>query len=288
MPPTPSFPRRLLTPALLLLAVILAFLPARMSGYASFIGDKLTFALAPLGHPLSYLGGSIRGQFEPPPPDARALIAQWENAQEAAALIRSLQEEVAQLRLENRLLRNIHEQLGPDAGTYRLPNAHVIARGADPAAAILRLNRGSKDGVIDGIAATDGANLVGRISRAERMTAALKLISAPGTRLDVVLTPQLGTVEQMTAADAPRCQLDVTKDNQFTAMVPVEQNIVVDSFARLVDRDWPPSVQGMIVGRVTSVEPAPDDPLTWKRITVEPRVTLRYLTKVTLMIPRQE
>jgi cell shape-determining protein MreC len=216
------------------------------------------------------------------------LLTRWENAQETAASIIRLQEEANRLRLENRMLRNIRGQLQDRAGGFRFPTAGIIARGADAGAGIIQVNRGGKDGVVEGVPAVDGANLVGRISRTNRMTSSLQLITTPGTRLNVIITPQLAPLSQMTSLESPPCQLDVIAPGRFGATVPIDAVVRVGSYARLVDTDWPDSVQGMIVGKVSSVEPLSDDPLSWKRVIVEPRATLRYLGSVTLIVQQRD
>ncbi len=279
--------RRVLIAAALVAALAGSLVPSRFSGYAARLGDMVNFALAPLSHPLHYASASLRGQFDPPPEDARVLLTRWENAQETAASIIRLQEQVNRLRMENRMLRNMREQLRDRTGRYRFPTAGVIARAADPGSTILQLNRGRKDGLGDGVPAVDGANLVGRISRARRLTASLQLVTAPDIRLDVIITPKLAPLSELVAVDSPLCQLDVVDHDRFSATVPVDAPVGIGDYARLVDADWPDSVQGMIVGKVTAVEPLPDDPLTWKFMTVEPRVNLRYLRSVTLIVPQR-
>jgi cell shape-determining protein MreC len=281
-----SFPtRRLVIGGLMVFMVVGALMPARYSGYASWFGDKLRLALAPLSHPVHFAAASLRRHLDPAPDDARTLLARWENAQETAAALIRLQEEVNRLRLENRMLRNIRGQLERRAESYRFPTAGVVGRAADPGSGLLTINRGTRDGLIDHLPAVDGANLVGRISRAERVTSSLQLITTPSTRLNVILTPKLAPLGQLLGGHAA-CQLDAVDGGRFVATVPVDTPVEVGHYARLVDVDWPQSVQGMIVGKVTKVEPRSDDPLYWKKVEVEPRLTLRYLTTVTLIVPQ--
>ena len=71
------------------------------------------------------------------------------------------------------------------------------------------------------------------------MTSSLQMITAAGTRLNVILTPQLAPLSQMTSIESPPCQLDVIDNSRFAATVPHDATVRLGSYARLVDTDWP-------------------------------------------------
>jgi hypothetical protein len=86
-------------------------------------------------------------------------------------------------------------------------------------------------------------------------------------------------------ADAPRLQL--VADGRGTLVGDLDRNLVVqaDDVVRLSDPAWPDSAQGMMLGRVMSVEPKDLQPLL-NQITVRPRFHPQRVASVTLKIER--
>jgi cell shape-determining protein MreC len=304
MPRSSASTRRLAVAALLALVLISAFVPSRFAGYADSLGRAVETALLPISHPMTFLSSRARqvmaGRRPPMPDDLQAVVNQLPAEHQAAAqaiahLSRSLEEQnqinfaltrqVMRLREENQALRNLRAQLGDEAaGRLRLPVASIAGRGSDPAAGTCTLNQGARDGLAIGQPAVKGANLVGRIVSVGPVTSTMELVTRPELRLEAIITPP-----RMPGGVLPEDRRTVV---QFVARptgrlvasdVRSETPAAVGDYVRLVDHDWPEAVQGMIIGRVERVEPLRDSPLL-KRVIIEPRLNLRTLTAVTVIV----
>ncbi len=304
MPRSSASTRRLAVAGLLLLIVISAFVPARLAGYAHSLGRAVETALLPVSHPLTFLSSRARqvmaGRRSQMPDDLQAVVnrlpAQYQAAAQAIAhLSQNLEEQnqinfaltrqVMRLREENQALRNLRAQLGDEAAMrLRLPVASIVGRGSDPAAETCTLNQGARDGLAIGQPAVKGANLVGRIVSVGPVTATMELITRSELRLEAIITPP-----RLPGGALPEDRRTIVQfvarppDRLVASDVRSETPAAVGDYVRLVDRDWPDAVQGMIVGRVQRIEPLRDSPLL-KRVIIEPRLNLRTLTAVTVIV----
>lgn len=286
----PSVTSRRVWPFWVGLLLVLAFLPQRYCAYGAVLRDPLVRLLSPVSGTLNTVGVRIRSAGRPPVEGTVDQLS--EKVREQDGRILALEREVRELKRANAELRGLRERLG---NSYVFKRPAVVGRSGDPAAGTLHLNMGTGDGVRVGLAVVEGASLVGRIVEAGPGSSVLRPITAVGTEanrnlLPVVLTPRQLPAGGLPAARRQPCLLEPVSpwllvDDAVNRDLPAE----VGDYARLSDTDgrdaWPAVVEGMIVGRVTAVEPNPDDTLR-KRVEVRPLRHPSRLEAVTVIVPR--
>ncbi len=182
------------------------------------------------------------------------------------------QQAIEQLSQIRNLLQT-HEQLLPARVTLASVGLDIKT---------LTLGRGSHHGVDQGMVVAAGANLVGRVSSVGPWTSTVRLITStsPRTYLSVRVIPPLREA-------SPRqwdAQLQVTDEgDDFVARGNQDAPVRVGDLAYLVDDRWPPTAQGLIVGRVTSIAPDAKTPLLRQQVTVTPLYALGQLGQVTVI-----
>lgn len=286
MPPsTLSFRRAF--PLVLAVLVVLALLPQRWSGYGPVLSGALTTLLSPVSGPLLSASSALRGRRAQPELELnvqRLTNQLWQKEQ----LILALQYRIAELQRENAALQDLRRRLSGQSYFFRRARitGEVIAHSADTSAHLLTLDLGARDGLTTGVAAVEGAHLVGRIIKVAPSTAILEPITAPGTLLNAVVTPPVLPRNGLTPQRAHIVQFQSVASDQLEAVAPHDFRVEIGDLARLRDPTWPESVQGMILGRVTAIEPLVDDPLR-KRIVIQPMLSIAYLDAVTVIVPRR-
>lgn len=284
----------LITPGRLLFALV-AFL-----FYASFAKldvaisiaapprDAVRFVINPVTQPLHALAAMARGDGE----TETAAVDQNKLIDDNHKLLQQVRQLEDQLRVSRDRIAELSEMRSNttlNLKSIRLVDAGVTSwqGGATP---ILTINRGSGDGLGEGMVVGTGANLVGRVASVSASSATVSLISTPGTLLDVRIMPP-------TSAPSPRevvVQCQPTKGTEtFWAEGAQSDPIQAGDFAHLRLPDnvlatqarWRNESAGMIVGHVVRVEDHPEDPKLRTRILIEPRRKLQSLTRVVVLVP---
>lgn len=266
-------------PAVVAALVVLSFLPPRFLLPVSWLGDLLAVLAAPVSQPMRLVGGwlapSAAGKAEP---EELALLRR--QLEEYQTLYERMRER------NNDLLRQMEQlrlmvELNPAVSTRHL-NAPVIGGTSDPANALLQIRAGRAQGVSrNDVVAVEGVQLLGRVERAGERTSWILPITARAS----------GYIEgKVMIADGEgfSCKLQPTGDGTLVGDVGDvgargTQSIQPGQIVRLLDRQWPASAQMLVLGRVETVEPAPDSPLR-PVITVRPTVTLERVTEVIVRI----
>jgi len=286
--------RSFITPGRLLFAVV-AFLL-----YSSFASldvalsiaapprDALRFVISPATQPLHALAGMTR--------PATATDDDLADRERLSAANEELLQYVRQLEDQLRVSRSRIDELAEMRGnaTLRLRGVKLVDAGVTSwqggAMPVLTINRGSGDGIGEGMIVGTGANLVGRVSSVSAGSATVSLISTPGTLLDVRVMPAA-------AGPSPRevvvqCQ-PMKGSDTFWAEAAQSDPIQAGDLAHLRLPDnvlasqarWRDEAAGMVVGKVLRIEDHPDDPKLRTRIIIEPRRSLRHLTRVIVLVP---
>ncbi|QOI99519.1 MAG: hypothetical protein HRU70_03090 [Phycisphaeraceae bacterium] len=161
--------------------------------------------------------------------------------------------------------------------------APVIGASAELSSGLLTVRGGAGHGIdTNTVAATTGLQLVGRVVGVSGPTARVRVITRPGS-------PKLDT-RVMTASGepGPRALLEPSGDGTLRGVVEYVQTPgggvvepAVGQVVRLDDPGWPAASRMLIVGRVVSVEPAPEHPLR-RLIVVEPTVRIERVAEVVL------
>jgi len=161
--------------------------------------------------------------------------------------------------------------------------ARVIWYSSDLANPVLRINKGSKEGVTPSLAVVWGVQLIGMVQNANRLSAEVSPITAPGTGMWVRVVPPdpnstRRLADQLRLSDDGRSfYLDVARD------APLE----IGDLAHLADGQgiWPPEASGFVVGKVQKISDHPERPLSLKRAIVQPLYDLPRLSRVAVLEP---
>jgi len=245
--------------------------------------DVLEVAVSPVSLALGFFGVHARAE-DRPRVVADDLAEANRRIERLLADNLRLEMRVEDLRRKNAALQDLREHF--DRGDYTFRQATVMGRALDRDSRTMVINRGrAHDVAVDHIV-VDGPYLVGRVTDTTRVTADVRLVNAPGMRLDAILLPEDwggGPVPAERRRQAVQFQPEGA--DRFAAQLHQRVAAEVGDVAHLRDDFWPPAAQGLVLGRVTAIEPVDDPPLR-KRITIEPMVNLNYLTEVTVILPQ--
>ncbi len=273
-------------PAVVAGALVLSMLPARWCGYAQPLAGLVSLTTRPLTGPLRVLSARVIPQ--PPAPALGAARDLSEKLREQDTMLLALQRRVHELELINAELQGLKRRLG-ESYVYR--RANVIARGADAAAGSLQLDLGTREGIRPGLAAVEGASLIGRVIQVGPAGSTLLPVTAPTAGyIGVIFAPAILPPEGLTA-QRNRAWLLKAGPNERLICEDVDRQalIQVGDYARLRDEEgngsWPAAAQGMIVGVVTAVTDNEKSPLR-QRIEVRPLISPRAIDAVTIIVPR--
>lgn len=234
---------------------------------------------SPVAGPLKAIGGKFRTA-----PDGEVDLGS------RAQLERQLLRE----RAYNEQLRQHVQQLGAklnqlaavrrhrDLPDVRLFDADVTwTEGSDARA--LRINAGSRDGLVPALVVTDGINLVGRVASVEERFAMVRPITRAPSHLAATL--RAADAEPDARGAIVQLTLDEKTGNRFLGRADAADNIAVGDLAHLDDRKWPSVAQGFLIGRVTAVHNDETDPLLRRIIVVEPLRNIAALRHVVVLLP---
>lgn len=276
--------RRLALPGAIAVTAILSLLPLRWVGWLNDFQDLSLTLVGPLSR-----------QFEK--------LLQWR----APALTSQLDKELSESRQDRdhyqmlyyRATQDIEElrerieqlqqgiALNPDL-PVTLYAAPVIARSSDLASGSFTVRAGTRLGVAPGTVVTaGGVQLVGRVTHAAARTCTVQPITdrAAGPVYGLIIFDE-DTAKRVTCRLEPtgdgllRGPLEDRRDDATQeALVPTPGQTV-----RLFDPEsWPKNAQMLVIGKVESVTPAPDQPLR-KLVTVRPTARLERVSEVVLRL----
>jgi len=275
--------RRALVTTIVLLGIA-SFLPINIAGrLADPARDLLRLTTMPLAHPLKAVGDSVRGR-EPLP----VQLGDADDYEWAKREIERLRQELDEATRQIAELSHMRQETAMRGNT--LQRARVTGWSNRPMAPTLTLNRGTRDGVSAGYVVASGFNLVGRVTDTSSTGATVHLITAPTTPLTVRFVPS-ALRSSAPAGGAAVCELNTQTAGQghvFVGVVPHDAPVRPGDLAKLQDPTWPAEAAGFIVGKVTTVDPHPDDPTLRKRVTVEPIRALAHLSEVVVVVPTGE
>ncbi|MCX5659156.1 MAG: hypothetical protein NTW19_05465 [Planctomycetota bacterium] len=260
------------------LLLVSSFLPSRLAfPLAAGPAHTLILFLAPPSDVLKRIGDRVRR----PPLDA---------AHEDAAQVRRDRDKLLQYsrRLEQEVFeaRQAIDQLtrmsrNPELAGIKFIPASVTAwpPGGAPA---LELNRGSRDGLEPGMVVVSDMNLVGTLAQVGPMSATVRLVNTPGSVVGVRIVPPVagpagpGVVARATVS--PNGQ-------EFWAESVDADKVKPGDLAHLDDKLLPPEARAFVVGRVSRIEPLPQDPLLRRRVVFSPIESLVHLGQVFVIMP---
>jgi len=250
-------------------------------------------ALAGLGLFMSFTGVAQPAQSaaqraaEPAEAALRALSAPLTEAIATVSSLRRLRAENRELRLENERLRTALAQareddvraatltdllrLGSQFGTDQLTVANVIARDPSPSRAVVLIDRGTHDGIQNGMPVLGkGGALVGTVERALDRSAWVRLITDPKSAANALIQESRWSA---VAVGSP----DHTVRMEFLeqgAEVKPGDTVLTSGLGGMYPA-------GLLIGRVAKVEGGPLD--VFKRVQVEPAARLASLETVAVL-----
>ncbi len=278
---------RLLFPAVLVLAGGLSFLPARWSGW---VGQLSRLVVIPTGPLSGWVLGMSRSVLSPPEP-ARAeelkLLEEQKQAFETLYL-----RELAEIQRLRDIIRELQQgvALNPDARVRQVMSP-VIGTSADLASGLLSVRTGpslATDRTT--VATTSGLQLVGRVTSSSGPTCwVMPITRRSAGKIQVAIMTDDGPAHlgsSLTPIGDGTLKGDVRRldngaaSNETNAATSIP---AVGQIVRLDDIDWPPSSRMLIVGRIVSVSPSPEDPLR-SVIVVKPAMNIERLSEVLLRV----
>lgn len=271
-------PRRVLLLSVIAL-VILAVTPGRYTRWLGALRDPVAAAAAPASAPARWVAAWLR------PATPRSLsgdpsVAAIELERDRAlTLWRQSQVRIEELeRLIVELQRG--RALNPELDIVAVA-APIVGVSSDLTSGMLTARAGRDRGVArNTVVVVAGAHLVGRVTDAGARTSAVLPVTARATGwlravVDTGAPDRLPGATLRPAGDGQTLAGDLDAD---AAGVEVGQTV------RLADDGWPKAAQALIVGRVISVGPKPNQPLRLV-VTVRPEFDLRRLSQVILLTP---
>lgn len=267
--------------ALFLLSVI----PMRFTRWTTGFADVAITVSSPVSNAVRWVANPLTRPFSRTADPALAeqylkeLEVSRQRALDMELKVRELQRQVEELQLG--------APITPELGVRQIA-APVIGRSSEMASAALHVRAGSGRGVVENsVAVVEGLQLLGRVERVTSAWCVVRPITdnAAGGIMALVMTAE-------SLDSGIQCRLEPIGGGLLRGPAtwvestdrdgPIE--IAVGMKVRLRDDTWPRSAQMLIVGEVTAVNPAPDEP-TRTIVTVAPTVTLQRVSEVVLRVP---
>lgn len=271
---------RMMLPLVIALLAGLSVLPTRWSGW---VGQLSRLVVIPTGPLSGYVVSVTRSVLSPPePPRAEELRLLEEQKQAYETLYLREREQTQRLR---EYIKELQQglALNPDAKVQPLI-VPVIGTSADLASGMLCLRKGTAEVDHNTVATTTGLQLVGRVTSTSGPACYVAPITRKGAGklAAAVMTgegrPVLGTI--LTPTGDGRLKGDVLRLEGEEGPIPTPEP---GQLVRLLDDGWPSSSRMLIVGRIESVGPSPEDPLR-PVIVVRPTLNIERVSEVVLRL----
>jgi cell shape-determining protein MreC len=192
---------------------------------------------------------------------------------------------VANLRVQLDDLKRIAEDHARYGDIRALCTPYAVIGTDTGARSTLAIQGSSLEGLRDGMVALYPDGIVGRVQRAGVAGARVQLVTDLGFRVRVGFARfegakffRVGKTQTLAEGSGRGAMLikGLTRENVK------EVTIGVGDWVILNEPEYPPYLQGRVLGRVTAIAPRPDAPL-WDQIVVEPPQNLMRLTEVMIV-----
>jgi len=239
--------------------------------------------------PATWVFGGLADTLRPPPAPRRyandqdldRIIA---DRDEWRAMAEGLESEVRQLEEKVAWLQNIREQI--DLEAVRIVEARVLSYNGSKRNPVLTIDRGAKAGIrVNQSVELDG-NLVGFVTSAGQRTADVTLITRAGAQYRALIKPADPDQRPYELAEI----ITLGKDGEsFYVDLNKTDGGAVGDYVHLADDAgiYPEQALGRILGRVSSVDDAPDKPLLMNRLVIRPTLPLARLSRVLVLVPAE-
>lgn len=267
-------PRTRTTFAVLLL-VVLALAPAKLTRWLSVLRDPVMTIIAPISGPASALSIALRRGGTAGTPEELDLEQTRTQLSEYKVMYNQTADRVRELESLVAELQNGVEAIGGYRFTPLEASARVMQ---DAAAGTIEINRGSRHGVKPNTIALSrrSQQLIGIVSRVGLMTSTIQVItdkrSEPKLMRAVIMPEDPVSPEQM--GKLFECQLKSGGDGTLISDLPIPADIAASlkpgQEVRLKDDQWPATAQMCLLGRVLRVEETRDRDLLHRNLRVAP------------------
>jgi cell shape-determining protein MreC len=265
------------------LAVVTSLIPVRWLGWTSGLA---TVVRVPV-QPLAQAGVQVSHWLRPAADiagESEALRERTDQLETTRALLHGARLRIDSLLEEIAMMQGVRS-LRPGVEITPIV-ARVTARSPDRAGGPVRINAGSRHGVVAGaIVVYRGGHLFGVVADGvSRLSSAVIPITDGSTGLiEGVVLPGDDTVAEV--RNRPHIQFASDGDGLLAGDLDRAVVIKPGDIVRLADYSWLDSAQGLVIGIVKSVEPKDVNPLL-NTVTVEPMYGPRQVTSVTVIIER--
>lgn len=277
------FSSQRILPFVLVVTLALCMAPGRALGITNLLAEIMNLVLGPFAIAGNQLGQLLRpaplGLEGPVNDPAYVLHLQQERDEferlyvAEQAKVDSLQQQLAQAQMIASEQKHI---------PVRPLVARVGARSSSPQGTVT-LSRGSNHGVYVGaVAAYNQAHLLGQVIEVSRLQCVFQpLANKASPLIDAIIVPR--DQREIPISRAARVQLQPVGNGTLRGDVDRATPVAPNDLVKLLDDTWPPAAQGMVVGRVESVEPKETEPLR-NTVIVRPQYHVSQVAYVTLKL----
>jgi len=273
-------------PIVLVLTLIAGLMPHNWLGWANDLHQVISFPLTPFGNAMSWVGAQLRSPkpiTEDVPEEARQYVEHLKQERELfKRLYYAEQARAERLREQLEQLQALPPAYTNSQNIQTIGATITQSNPSDPLGAV-ELNRGRRSGVLPGtIGVYDGVHLVGRVVSVSRLHSQLLPLTNPATGLiNGAIVPPGNQSIRLEAR--PRVQLEPLGNGTFVGHVDKQEDVTKGDHVRLIDRTWPDTAQGMLIGVIRSMKVRDEQPLQ-HRIVVTPTYRVYQLSFITLIV----
>lgn len=268
-----------------LLLLISSLMPARIAAPVAQIPRGLLHDLM-----ITPVASTARWLFGSPPPelqleyDPEEIVRLLEEIGQDLAYLRNLEQENARLRQEIQLYEQI-VAIAEDRMPPRPLPASTVYYTRDRLRPMLTIDKGRTHGVQHRQVVVHGHHIVGFVEQTSARSADIRPIVTPAMQLQVRIVPPA-------MAQPPRelnAWVQVADDGEtFITRQSIDRQVQVGDLAHLDDPRFSSFAQGFVVGQVVDVRPDPEAPLIQQQITIRPRIDIRNIRRVQVLLPPEE
>lgn len=276
---------RTLLRAALVVLFLLSVVPMRFTKWTTGFSDVAITVSSPVSNAVRWVADPLTRPFRR---GADPALAEQYKQELEVARQRALDLELTVRELERQVFElQSGVDLTPELGVRQIA-APVIGRFTEASSAALQVRAGSGRGVVENsVAVVEGLQLLGKVERVTSAWCVVRPITdnAAGGLMALVMTGE-------SLDSGIQCRLEpigggllggpATWVDNTDREEPIE--ITVGMVVRIRDDTWPRSAQMLVLGTVTAVDPAPDEP-TRTIVTVSPSVPLQRVSEVVLRVP---
>ena len=263
---------RRLQAAVIVLSTILAMAFLHLTSILTPAEDWLREILSPIGYALNWAGGTLR----PSPSNVQTLSACRDSLSDMEKRLAAVSVDYVHLRAlegENEVLRTTLGYLQKES--YDAVMARVISRSVDPGRSVIMIDKGSKDGLENGMAVIVGDGIfIGKITTIRELTSVVTLVTDPQSRVAIAHAGEhrlIGIAQgngSQTAEATLIPQQESLVQNDILVTAGTEEKIPADLAVGLVNK---------VSGQLT-------DP--FKSATIEPLLPSDRLQMVAVLRPQ--